>query len=125
MLNNKTVKAFAAMTDAEASKKFYRDILGFELLNEDGFGLEFQMNDTLLRVTFVPAEHAAPKPYTTLGWVVADIKNTVNELKAKGVVFEKFPFVDDEDGIWTAPGGTKVAWFKDPHGNVLSIDQPA
>lgn len=125
MLNDKTVKAFVPMTDVEACKVFYGGILGFELLSEDSFGLEFQMDGARLRLTNVPPEQAEPRPYTILGWSVTDILETLNLLKARGVVFEKYPFVDDENGIWTSPGGTKVAWFKDPNGNVLSIDQPA
>jgi hypothetical protein len=48
----------------------------------------------------------------------------VEFLKSRGVTFERYDFLQqDENGLWEAPGGTKVAWFKDPNGNLLSIDQ--
>ena len=66
----------------------------------------------------------SPAPYTVLGWEVQDIESVVNELKSRGVAFEKYPFIQDQEfGIWSAPGGAKVAWFKDPDGNVLSVSQ--
>jgi hypothetical protein len=55
---------------------------------------------------------------------VGDIKVMVDWLTNRGVVFDKYPFVQDKErGIWTAPGGSKVAWFKDPDGNVLSVSE--
>jgi len=65
-----------------------------------------------------------PAPFTILGWQVPDIEKMVAGLQAKGVQFERFGFLDqDALGIWTAPSGDKVAWFKDPDGNVLSVSQ--
>ena len=67
-----------------------------------------------------------PAPYTVLGWEVQDIRRTVTELRDSGVAFEKYPFVDDQElGIWSSPSGAKIAWFKDPDGNVLSLTQLA
>jgi hypothetical protein len=66
----------------------------------------------------------APVAFTILGWEVQDIEAVVAWLKGRGVAFEKYPFIQDPElGIWTAPGGDKVAWFKDPDGNVLSVAQ--
>ena len=66
-------------------------------------------------------------PYTILGWEVADIVDEVTALAAKGLVFARYPFLPpdqvDEHGIWTAPGGSRVAWFQDPDGNTLSLSQ--
>jgi hypothetical protein len=59
-----------------------------------------------------------------MGWEVSDIEAVVKWLTERGVAFEKYPFVQDRKlGIWTAPSGDKVAWFKDPDGNVLSVSQ--
>jgi hypothetical protein len=55
---------------------------------------------------------------------VKDIEAVVRWLQKQGVACEKYPFVEDRElGIWTAPSGDKVAWFKDPDGNVLSVSQ--
>jgi hypothetical protein len=65
-----------------------------------------------------------PAQFTILGWQVADIVKTVADLEKRGVHFERFGFFEqDELGIWTAPTGDKVAWFKDPDGNILSVSQ--
>jgi hypothetical protein len=76
----------------------------------------------MLRIGKVP--DFTPAPYTVLGWEVANIEEIVAWLQKRGVAFEKYPFVQDKElGIWTAPTGDKVAWFKDPDGNVLSVSQ--
>jgi len=124
MLTDKKVKAFVITANAQASKKFYSEVLGFKLLSEDDYGLEFEMQNSLLRVSITTEENAAPQKHTVLGWCVPDIDETVGLLKGKGISFERYGFLQqDEKGIWQAEGGTKVAWFKDPNGNLLSVDQ--
>jgi len=121
MLATNKLKAFVSTTNPQKAKQFYGETLGLELMSEDGFALQFNANGTFLRVTTV--QKLQPQQFTVLGWNVDDIYNAVEELKANGVVFEIYGFPgQDENGIWTAPGGTKVAWFKDPDGNVLSLD---
>jgi len=121
MLADKKLKAFAPTLNPQKAKAFYQEILGLELINEDGFALQFNCNGTYLRVTTV--QELTPQPFTVLGWTVPDIDETIKQLTAKGVVFERYGFFEqDELGVWTAPGGTKVAWFKDPDGNLLSLD---
>jgi catechol 2,3-dioxygenase-like lactoylglutathione lyase family enzyme len=67
---------------------------------------------------------AAPHPFTALGWQVEDIRTAVHALAAAGVSCERFPGLhQDGDGIWTAPSGARIAWFKDPDGNVLSLTE--
>jgi hypothetical protein len=75
----------------------------------------------MLRVTSVPK--LTPQPFTVLGWKVPDIAAAVKGLAAAGVKFERYMDSQDELNIWTAPGGAKVAWFKDPHGNILSLTE--
>jgi hypothetical protein len=54
-----------------------------------------------------------------------DIVATIRALREAGVMFERYEgMAQDEDGVWIAPGGSRVAWFVDPDGNVLSLQQP-
>jgi hypothetical protein len=108
------------------SKQFYGEKLGFKLLSEDNYGLEFELEGARLRVSLVSADHGGPQKHTVLGWSVTNILEVLTYLKGRGIEFERYSFLQqDEDGIWTAPGGTQVAWFKDTYGNLLSIDQKA
>jgi catechol 2,3-dioxygenase-like lactoylglutathione lyase family enzyme len=101
---------------------FYRDKLGFRLLNDDNFALVFDANGTMLRIAKSPV--FTPQQGTVLGWEVADIGGTVEQLVAKGVVFNRYPGMPHDDhGIWTTPNGDRVAWFSDPDGNTLSVSQ--
>ena len=115
---------FAITTKPEEAKSFYSDKLGFTFLRDDGFALVFDAHGTMLRVSkmreFVPAQ------YTILGWEVEDIIRAVKSLNERGVNFERYPGMpQDENAICTFPGGDRVAWFKDPDGNVLSLSQHA
>lgn len=122
MLANEKIMAFVGVTDADKARVFYRDTLGLKLLSEDGFALVFDANGIMLRVTLV--QSVQPQPYTVLGWQIDDTTKAVRAFAAAGVRFERYPHVpQDDDGIWTAPGGAKIAWFKDPDGNILSIAQ--
>jgi catechol 2,3-dioxygenase-like lactoylglutathione lyase family enzyme len=122
MLHQKKIMAFVGVTDANKARTFYRDTLGLPLLSEDQFALAFDVGGIMLRVTLV--NEVRPQPYTVLGWQVADATATVRELAQNGVRLERYPGVpQDDDGIWTAPGGAKIAWFRDPDGNILSIAQ--
>jgi catechol 2,3-dioxygenase-like lactoylglutathione lyase family enzyme len=114
--------AFVPTARPAAARAFYRDLLGLPLLDEDGFALVLDAGGTMLRV--VRVEAVAPAAHTVLGWRVADIHATLSELHGKGVQAERFGFLEqDADGVWAAPGGDLVAWFKDPDGNTLSLTQ--
>ena len=115
------IVAFVGTRNPQRAKDFYRDTLGLNLVSEDPFALVFDVKGTMLRVTTVP--ELTPAKFTVLGWEVSDIVAAVKQLQAAGVVFERYDFPQDELGIWTAPGGAKVAWFKDPDGNILSVSQ--
>ena len=120
MLSKTRIKAFVSTTQPDKAKEFYEHKLGLRLLTEDSYGMEFEASGGLLRVTYV--EKLTPQPFTVLGWEADDILSTVIKLKANGIICERYNFiVQDAIGIWTAPGGTRVAWFKDPDGNLLSI----
>ena len=118
------VVTFLLTANPEAALKFYRDTLGLKFVRDDAFALVFDMDGVMLRVgrspQFTPAQH------TVLGWEVEDILVTLEDLKHKGISFERYPGMgQDENGICTFPTGDKVAWFKDPDGNLLSISKHA
>jgi catechol 2,3-dioxygenase-like lactoylglutathione lyase family enzyme len=116
--------AFVAARDLERARRFYRDTLGLALTDEDEYGLMFDVAGTPLRVALV--ENLPAAPHTVLGWQVADVAGAISALVARGVAFERYPFFDqDALGVWTAPAGARVAWFKDPDGNTLSLTEPA
>jgi catechol 2,3-dioxygenase-like lactoylglutathione lyase family enzyme len=122
MIQKAKLVAFVATRDATRARRFYGETLGLRVVDEDDFALVLDANGTTVRV--VKVESVALAPYTVLGWEVADIAATVRGLGDRGVVFERYGFLEqDGQGIWTAPGGTRVAWFKDPDGNVLSVSE--
>ena len=122
MLSTKTFKAFLPTSRSDKAKTFYQGVLGLKLLSEDNYALEFEVNGTLLRITVV--ETFTPHSFTVLGWDVDDIRSMIVRLIEKGVTFERYGFLRQDDlGIWTSPGGTEVAWFKDPDGNLLSLSE--
>jgi catechol 2,3-dioxygenase-like lactoylglutathione lyase family enzyme len=122
MLANATVMGFIPTRDFARARSFYVDLLGLTLVSEDDFALEVASGGTHIRITRV--ESFTPFPFTLLGWRVQEIVATVRDLTAKGVVFERYGFLQqDNDAIWTAPGGTRIAWFRDPEGNTLSLSE--
>jgi len=122
MLANNKIIGFAAIKDKDRAKEFYEKALGLPFVADDGFALVFNANGNMLRLVKVPDYQ--PVQFTILGWEVKDIEKTVKELQKNGVEFQKYPWMPpDPLGIWTAPGGARVAWFKDPDGNVLSVSQ--
>ncbi len=122
MLGSSKLIAFAPAKDLKRARKFYEKVLGLRFVSEDAFALVFDAAGIMLRVASVP--DFQPAPFTILGWQVSAIEASVRELKERGVSFERYDFMpQDELGIWASPSGAKVAWFKDPDGNVLSLTQ--
>ncbi len=123
MLGSTHIVAFVPTKDSEKAKAFYEGVLGLRFVSDDGFALVFDANGIMVRVAKVPPQFT-PAQFTILGWQVTGIEKVVAGLQAKGVQFERYGFLkQDKLGIWTAPSGDKVAWFKDPDGNVLSVSQ--
>jgi catechol 2,3-dioxygenase-like lactoylglutathione lyase family enzyme len=122
-LREQRIIAFVATRDPARAKRFYSDTLGLPLMSEEiPFALVFDAHGTMLRVTIVKELSAAE--YTVLGWQVLSIVVAAKSLQKAGVRFERYQgMLQDELGIWTSPGGGKVAWFKDPDGNTLSISE--
>jgi catechol 2,3-dioxygenase-like lactoylglutathione lyase family enzyme len=122
MLATSDVIAFAATADLPRARAFYEGALGLHLVDENPYGAVFDAHGTMLRLTVV-AEVAHPG-YTVLGWQVSDISDLVDGLESRGVVFARYDGVEqDARGVWTSPGGDRIAWFTDPDGNVLSLTQ--
>jgi catechol 2,3-dioxygenase-like lactoylglutathione lyase family enzyme len=124
ILGGSDLIAFAPTTDPAKARAFYEGVLGLRLVaDEKPFSLVFDLNGIMLRVTTV--HELKPQPFTVLGWRVADIEGAVDRLVAAGVRFERYPGMNDSDprGIWNSPGGARIAWFKDPDGNVLSLTE--
>jgi catechol 2,3-dioxygenase-like lactoylglutathione lyase family enzyme len=123
VLGDAGLVAFVASRDLEVAGRFYGEVLGFRLLETSTFSDAYDANGTQLRVTLV--DRVLQAPYTVLGWRVLDIVATIRALRQAGVAFKRYEgMAQDEDGIWIAPGGSRVAWFADPDGNVLSLQQP-
>ena len=113
---------FTATANPQSSQTFYEGILGLNLVSDMPHSMVYDINGTTLRVQKV--EQVIVLPYTALGFVVDDIAERVRSLSDKGVHFEQFESLQqDEDGIWTTPDGAKIAWCKDPDGNLVSLTQ--
>jgi catechol 2,3-dioxygenase-like lactoylglutathione lyase family enzyme len=114
---------FLPSTDLARSRAFYAGTLGLEVVSEDSFALVVRTSNLTVRVTLV-GESYHVQPFTVLGWEVEDIHAAILELSAREVDFVRFEGMDQEaDGVWTAPNGARIAWFRDPDGNTLSLDQ--
>jgi catechol 2,3-dioxygenase-like lactoylglutathione lyase family enzyme len=108
--------------DYAQSRAFFEGKLGFEFVSLDEYALVMRVGGHMIRIAKVP--NFTPLQGTILGWEVENIEKVANWLVQHGVTPEKYPFAQDRElGIWTAPNGDKVAWFKDPDGNILSVSQ--
>ncbi len=118
-----TPVAFLYVSDRDRALAFYRDTLGLRLRSSDPFGDFLESGPGLVRMTVMPDYRAGQHP--VLGWDVADIAASARALRDSGVALTVYEGMgQDEDGVWTAPDGrTRVAWFADPDGNVLSLSE--
>lgn len=122
MLDNATITAFVATSHPARSKQFYQGTLGLRLVSDDQFAIAFDCAGIQLRIQKI--ETLYPHAFTALGWQVPSIRKTVQELSKRGVSCERYGHLEQDDlGVWLAPSGAKVAWFKDPDGNLLSVTE--
>jgi len=122
MLAQGKMVGFVPTKDYEKARAFYEGKLGFDFISLDQYALVMSVGGHKIRIAKVP--NFTPLQGTILGWEIQDIQAVASWLRDRGVTLEKYPFVQDRDlGIWTTPSGDKVAWFKDPDGNILSIAQ--
>lgn len=111
---------FIPVRDLAAARAFYEGTLGLTVVEHNPFALVLDANGTMLRVTPVP--ELAAQPFTIAGWAVPDIGATVRALTDRGVEFSRYDGLNQDPlGIWDAPGGDRVGWFRDPDGNTLSL----
>ena len=118
-----TLIGFIPTRDGDAARIFYEKKVGLRFISEDQFAIVFQSGENLIRVSRTGS--FTPAPFTILGWESSRIEQDVRDMSARGVKFERYDYMGQQDelGIWTAPNGARVAWFKDPDGNTLSISQ--
>ena len=123
MLGTSDLTALVGSVRFDEARAFYQDTLGLALLSEDPFAAVFDAHGTTLRLSRVG--EFTPVPFAVLGWGVSDIEGAIDGLTDRGVVFERYEGMEqDERGIWTVPGaGVRIAWFKDPDGNTLSLTE--
>ena len=121
-LTTNTPIAFIPTNDPAAARTFYETTLGLTFVSEDNFAVVFNVGPTKTMLRLVCSCDFTPTPFTVFGWEVTGIHATIADLTLRGVEFLRFDFLQqDEAGVWTAPGGAQIAWFKDPDGNTLSL----
>ena len=114
-----------AVKDLEAAKKFYGQTLGLKTSDVPGMQGLLQLNlPGGINLMVYPKPDHAPATYTVLNFPVENLERTVDALKERGVRFEIYkegPVKTDERGIASGGGGPRMAWFRDPSGNILSV----
>lgn len=124
MLGTARLAAFVATARPDRAKQFYSETLGLRLVSDDQFAIVFDCAGVQLRIQKV--ESFQPHAFTAMGWAVPSIRKSVAALSKRGIVFERYGFLEQDDqGVWQAPSWAKVAWFKDPDGNLLSLTEAA
>jgi len=124
MLTNSRLVAVGATTDTKRARAFYEGMLELQFIFEDDFAIVYDVNGVTLRIQKIAQMY--PQPFTVLGWSVSSIDVAVDQLIARGAVFERYASLQqDARGIWRSPSGAKIAWLKDPDGNVISFTEPA
>lgn len=125
MLASMDIIAFVPTRNPKKAREFFETTLGLRFVSDDQFAVVFDSNGVMVRVVDVSGvADYKPAPFTILGWSVRNVGKTVNALQKKGVKFERYPGMEqDQLGVWSSPGGAKVAWFKDLDGNVLSLTE--
>lgn len=122
MLTDAAPAAFIPSTDLDRSRAFYEGTLGLRVVEANPARVLFDVAGTKLTVVLV-GDDLTPQPFTIFGWEVEDLEATIAALAGGGIEFLRYEgFDQDAAGIWTAPSGTRVAWFEDPDGNNLSLN---
>ena len=125
MLGTADIVAFVPTRNPQRAREFFEQTLGLAFVSADPFAIVFDANGVTLRVADVSTvPDYKPAPFTILGWHVPNAEDAAHALAAKGVTFERIQGMEQSpSGVWTSPSGAKVAWFKDPDGNILSITE--
>ena len=122
MFASAKLQAIICTSNIQRAEQFYGDALGLPLQSRALGALVYDVGGTSLRVSPFPSTR--PSEHTVLGFAVPDLASAITVLRERGVTFERFPgFPHDESGVVSAPDGSRVAWFRDPDGNLLSVVQ--
>ncbi|MEX2567476.1 MAG: VOC family protein [Cyclobacteriaceae bacterium] len=123
MLKNANTFNSFSTNDLEASKIFYQEILGLHVIESEMGVLEIKAGGSNKFVIYPRGDDHQAAKYTVLNFEVKHIEEVVDHLNAKGITFEQYdePTQTDEKGIHHGSVGPKIAWFKDPAGNILSV----
>jgi catechol 2,3-dioxygenase-like lactoylglutathione lyase family enzyme len=122
MLTHSKLQSIIWTSRIQEAETFYRDVLGLTLRTRSDGALVFDVGGGDLRVAPIPS--TAPGEHTVMGFAVADVDSVIASLRSRGVVFERFAgFPHAANGTVISPDGAKVAWFRDPDGNILSVVQ--
>ena len=120
MLGDASFVGFIAVRSLDTAREFYCDTLGLTLVDQNPVAVVVDAGGASLRLTEVP--ELQPQAFTVAGWLVSDMSATIASLAKVGVSMRRYEgMVQDDQGVWTAPSGDRVAWFADPDGNVLSV----
>jgi len=112
--------AFIPVSNLHAARSFYGGTLGLRVTEENPYAVVMDAGGTMLRLTQV--DDLRPQPFTIAGWQVSDMDESIESLRTRGVTFIRYEgMTQDARGIWSTPGGDRVAWFHDPDGNTLSL----
>ena len=125
-LSRYKVAAAVAVSDMDRAREFYEGKLGLSVGIDSGDNVQYQCGEGSVMHVYLSPEHGGKSTATLAGWGVDDIEEVVDELTSRGVTFEHYdegPIITDERGIATFEGDAKVAYFRDPDGNTLSIAQ--
>lgn len=124
MFNYTSAFSSFSVADLQQAKAFYGNLLGLETKDNPMGLLELHLAGGQNTVVYSKPNHV-PATFTVLNFVVDDIEEAVKELSGKGISFEQYTgsIQTDKKGISTNPGGPRIAWFKDPAGNILSVLQ--
>ena len=115
---------FVPVVDGDRARAFYETVLGLELIEDSPFAVVFRTPGGTLRLARTP--EFQPQPFSLIGWAVSDLQAEMSDLAGRGIRFERFEGLPQDDaGVWTVPDGTRVCWFRDPDGNLLSLTQEA
>jgi catechol 2,3-dioxygenase-like lactoylglutathione lyase family enzyme len=121
LLRDTDAVATLAVKDLNKAAKFYEGTLGLNRTGEeDGEAITYESGDT--KISVYRSKYAGTNQATALTWAVGDVDHVVHELKDKGVRFEHYDLPDTRrEGDVHVAGHVKIAWFKDPDGNILSV----
>jgi catechol 2,3-dioxygenase-like lactoylglutathione lyase family enzyme len=125
-LSSYKVVAGLAVSDMARAREFYEGKLGLSVGTDSGDNVVYRCGEGTMMHVYSSPEHAGKSTATLASWYVDDIERIVDGLTSKGVVFERYdegPIVTDDKGVATFEGGARVAYFRDPDGNTLSIAQ--